>query len=257
MKERIGGLEAFARQKDRRGTINGYNEALQVRILINQIGDESIKNPRKVDELNIALTKATNEYKKDPNSAEKITNFWQAFWNKNGQYFGVEIKVPELAEAALKKHKGLIYVPESLATREDVYSPSKFFPKLHDCYGRNDNPIFQEQPHFGWRYIDMQLNAPYKFRFGLEKLEAFRKSQNAELPSLLEFWTASLFSKRFGQHFLDENDWCFLGTRVQGKPVFVRSDPKGTPLDILMPSKLQIEGDGFGARFSWPIFLGK
>jgi hypothetical protein len=225
--------------------------------LLDTYGDAvKITEPRKIDEKAIALRHAKNEYKKNPDSLETISNFWTTFWARNGSKVGLDIKVdpiPTISSDYLKeareKGKGLIYVPLEVSGQKNRYLLGEMFPKMKRDGVVEGNYFTNILARFGWRWFDIKPDAPNLYTFECDLKKNLVNNIAAE-PTLNEYIIASQISKMTTGSYLDEKTYCrILGSNFDGISALVSFHGKGgLSVQFIQSDK---RSEKIGARFSW------
>lgn len=201
------------------------------------------------------LELAAKEYKESPNSPEKVTAFWQAFWTENGKKVNLSISVPECPftqkqlEEMRRKDKGPIYLPEELSTQKSRHLLGKMFPKMKSHSVEEGNSVTNEVARSGWRQFDMSLDALH-LGTNENQLKEAMISQRDEEPTLNEYIVAGQASKLITGKYLDEGSWSrILGSRLVGGVVSAYFDSGGL-LHVISVWLPVYRDSRLGGRFS-------
>ena len=208
------------------------------------------------------LEQALSEYRTKPHTAELITSFQKVLWGEISRITGVDVVVPMVAESQQdiekreKKGKGIILVPEQFAGQAQRPLITAAFKLVNNGYvsghwsmGSN-NLVKNDILHTGYRWIDMQIDAPHTSTNEKQARNAAKK-ERVDGINHSEYTLAGLQSKLVTGNYLDQDKtWIReLSSSDSGRVVYSRFDSLG---DLRVHSGLypRRRDDRLGARFS-------
>ncbi|HUC95089.1 MAG TPA: hypothetical protein VMR19_03780 [Candidatus Saccharimonadales bacterium] len=246
-------LERWINEQEKKGNLEAGQSG---KVLLEKFGDVPL-----IDKTNFVaiLKREIKEYKRDSKNPERVTAFWQAFWDKSGNKIdfvpGVTpcpLTEDQIVEAG-RCGRGLIFVPENVATQESRYLLGKMFPKMHGNSVRMiDNEVRNIDSHFGWRLFDTQFEPLVPGAIESE-VKTVMAAKSAEAPTLNEYIIASQAIKNLTGKYLDEERYFarLLGSALAGETIVARITQNGE-LDVFPWGPNQY-ASRVGARFSWPV----
>lgn len=213
-------------------------------------------------EIKSSLDQAIAEYKIKPHTPERVTRFQKVLWAQISEITGVDVVVPVVVETRWeiekreKKGKGIILIPQGYEGQNQRRLIAAGFKLVGNKYVpehwsvQDDNQVKNDIIHVGYRFVDMQIDAPYLGTNEEQAKEAAIK-EDAEGMNESEYLLAGLQSKLITGQYLDEGStWSrLLSSSCDGR--VVRAD-FGSDGDFDFYSGLR-PGDHYvnlGARFS-------
>lgn len=226
--------------------------------------------PRQVEsapriEVKPPLAQAIEDYRAKPHTPELITGFQKVLWAQISEISGIDMVVPVVAEtqrdieAKENKGKGIIFVPETFAGQAQRPLIAAAFKLIDNEYVPNnwsmqaDNPVKNDIVHAGYRFVDMQIEAPNlktNEKQARDLTGRGKPEEGAEGMNLSEYALAGFYSKLLTGRYLDEPTWSrLLSSSDDGRVVDASFYPRGSfyVSSALEPGHRNV---GLGARFS-------
>ncbi len=215
-------------------------------------------------EIKPPLAQAIKEYKKT-RTPELITAFNTVLWDQITQISGVDVSVPAYPgiEQQIKemeaRDKGLIFIPEQYAEQAQRPLVAAAFKLLGNEYVPNnwsmqpDNPVKNDIIHVGYRFVDMQIEAPNlrtNEKQARDLMGRGKQEEGSEGMNLSEYALAGLYSKLLTGQYLDEGTWSRLLSSSDGGRVVRAGFYSHGDFDVDSGLGPEDRDDDLGARFS-------
>lgn len=217
-------------------------------------------------EIKPRLAQAIEDYRvAKTHNPELVTSFNTALWAQIAEITGVNVQVPgcpgteQLIKEMEEKGKGIIFIPEEYAGQAQRYLIGAAFKLIDNSYVPDhwsmqpDNPVKNDRVHVGYRFVDMQIEAPNlrtNEKQARDLMGKGKPEEGSDGMNLSEYSLAGLYSKLLTGRYLDEPSWSrLLSSSDDGRVVDAYFNPRGY-FSVSSDWSPEDRNGNLGARFS-------